>query len=493
MPFEDAERELAEIEPRLRVPTLAQIGQRPQHACCTDEDVLQRARRAPAIPVVGAPEELRPAERAIRVGDDLADASADPRLVPRLVGERLEVLRPVEQRRQATSRTRCASASARSFFSPWCSIWRMRSRVTLECAADLVERTRLLAVEPVAQLEHHPLALRERTEDRPERLALQRRLRELVRERRRLVGEEVTELRLVVVADRLLERDGNLRATPDLLDLVRRHLDVARDLVHERLATELGAELPLRAHDPVELLDDVDGHADRAALVRDRTRDGLADPPGRVGRELEALAVVELLRRTDEPDRPLLDQVEERQTLVAVALRDRHDEPEVRLHHRLLGGVLAALDALRELDLLCGGQQRDLADVLEEELKGVGRDLGLGLDLRLGLIRSRSHHGDLRLVESSVEVVELPRVELQLVERERELVGVDLARAIPDLEEALALVAGEGLLDRRSGGSALRFFSGQTAPLPRRPSHGSYRYGGRQSDSQERASRIVSR
>ena len=181
------------------------------------------------------------------------------------------------------------------------------------------------------------------------------------------------------------------------------------------------------------------------------------------------------------------------QALVAVPLRDRDDEAEVRLHHRLLRGVLAALDALRELDLLRGGQERDLADVLEEELKRVGRDLGLGLDLRLGLVRSGSHDGDLRLVESGVEVVELPRVELQLVERERELVGVDLARAIPDLEEALALVAGEGLLDRRSSGSALRFFSGQTAPLPRRPSHGSYRYGGRQSHSQERAWRIVSR
>ncbi len=100
---------------------------------------------------------------------------------------------------------------------------------------------------------------------------------------------------------------------------------------------------------------------------------------------------------------------------------------------------------------------------------------------------------DLRLFECCVEVVELSRVEVELVESERELVGVELAGAIAALEQSLALVAREDLLDRRSSGSALRFFSGQTAPLPRRPSHGSYRCGRRQSCVHERAFRIVSR
>jgi hypothetical protein len=143
--------------------------------------------------------------------------------------------------------------------------------------------------------------------------------------------------------------------------------------------------------------------------------------------------------------------------------------------------VLAALDALRELDLLRGGQERNLADVLQEELERVGRDLGLRLGLDLGLVGACGDDRDLCLLERGEEVVELRGLEVQLVERERELVGVDLARAISDLQEALALVAGEGLLDRRSSGSALRFFCGQTAPLPRRPSHGSYSRGGRQS------------
>ena len=147
-----------------------------------------------------------------------------------------------------------------------------------------------------------------------------------------------------------------------------------------------------------------------------------------------------------------------------VALRDRDDEAEVRLDHRLLRRVLAALDALRELDLLRRGEQRHLADVLEEELERVGRDLRLDLASGSSAPR-RVDDGDLRLVERGVEVVELRRLELQLVERERELVGVELPVRPAALEQPLALVAGEDLLDRRSSGSALRFFGGQTAPF----------------------------
>ena len=98
------------------------------------------------------------------------------------------------------------------------------------------------------------------------------------------------------------------------------------------------------------------------------------------------LAVVELLRRTHQPDRPFLDQIEERQPLVAVPLRDRDDEAEVRLHHLLLRAVVSALDPLRQLDLLSGGEQVDLADVLQEELQRLGRDLTL-VDLGLFLGR----------------------------------------------------------------------------------------------------------
>ena len=71
------------------------------------------------------------------------------------------------------------------------------------------------------------------------------------------------------------------------------------------------------------------------------------------------------------------------QALVAVVLGDRDDEPQVGLDHLLLGGEVAALDPLGELDLFGRGQQPHLADVLEEQLQGVGRHVRLEIDRRL--------------------------------------------------------------------------------------------------------------
>ena len=75
-------------------------------------------------------------------------------------------------------------------------------------------------------------------------------------------------------------------------------------------------------------------------------RDRLADPPRRVRRELEALAPVELRDRVDQAEVALLDEIEEGKTRRLVALGDRHDEPQVRLHERALG-VVGRRDELR--------------------------------------------------------------------------------------------------------------------------------------------------
>src|SRR5947207_4248771 len=105
----------------------------------------------------------------------------------------------------------------------------------VERAADLVERARMLAVEPVAQLEHAPLAQAQRSEHAHQGRLAQLDLRGLLGQRLALVGEEVPELRLLLVSDGLLQGDGRLRAPADLLDLVRRQLDVTSDLHGRRL------------------------------------------------------------------------------------------------------------------------------------------------------------------------------------------------------------------------------------------------------------------
>ena len=80
----------------------------------------------------------------------------------------------------------------------------------------------------------------------------------------------------------------------------------------------------------------VRGQPDRARVVLDRAHERLADPPHRVGRELEAAPVVELLDRADQAEVALLDQVREREAEVAVVLRDRDDELQVVLDEAVL-------------------------------------------------------------------------------------------------------------------------------------------------------------
>ena len=219
---------------------------------------------------------------------------------------------------------------------------------------------------------------------------------------------------------------------------------------------ELGHELALGAADLVELLDDVDRDADRARLVGERAGDRLADPPGRVGRELEALAVVELLGRAHEAQRALLDQVQERQALVAVVLGDRDDQAQVGLDHLLLGVEVAALDPLGQVDLLLRGQQPHLADVLEEQLQGVGRHVRLEVERGLGLapaalVGRALHLGgrrrrvdlldelDLGLLEEAVQLLDVGLVEVQLGDGGGDLGVREHADLLALVDEALDL------------------------------------------------------
>ena len=88
--------------------------------------------------------------------------------------------------------------------------------------------------------------------------------------------------------------------------------------------------------------------ADGAGLVGDGAGDGLTDPPGGVGGEFVAAAVLELVDGLHEADVALLDEVEELQAAVGVLLGDGDDEAEVGFDELALGllGVHVALDHL---------------------------------------------------------------------------------------------------------------------------------------------------
>ena len=129
-------------------------------------------------------------------------------------------------------------------------------------------------------------------------------------------------------------------------------LDLVRDLLDRRLASELLEHLALDPQHLVHRLDHVHRDADRAGLVGDRAGDRLTDPPRRVGRELEALRVVELLDRPDQAEVALLHEVEQRHAAADVALGDRHDETQVGLGELPLGELAVDGDGLEAGALL---------------------------------------------------------------------------------------------------------------------------------------------
>src|ERR1700759_4470783 len=145
----------------------------------------------------------------------------------------------------------------------------------VERPPDLVERARMLAAEAVAELEDAALAVGEVLQRLAQRLLGQDLRRALVRGLRTLVGDELAELRLLLVADRLLEGDRGLGGALDRVDLLGidpRHLG---DLLRGGLAAQLGDQLALGAADLVQLLDDVDRDADRPGLVSQGAGDRL--------------------------------------------------------------------------------------------------------------------------------------------------------------------------------------------------------------------------
>src|SRR5262249_55706817 len=157
-----------------------------------------------------------------------------------------------------------------------------------ELLADRVERPRL-ALEAEAQLHDARLALAELLEGRPDGLAAERLARLLGRIDGRRAGEEVAELAVAVGPDRAVQRDGRVRRVERLLDVLQRELGCVRELLARRLAPELDLELGAGPAELLAPLVDVHGNADRLRLVRGRALAGLADAPGRVGRELVAL------------------------------------------------------------------------------------------------------------------------------------------------------------------------------------------------------------
>ncbi len=112
---------------------------------------------------------------------------------------------------------------------------------------------------------------------------------------------------------------------------------------------------------------------DGPRLVGDRAGDRLTDPPGRIGREFIAAAVLELVDRLHQADVAFLNKIKELQAAVGVFLGNRDHQAQVGLDHFLLGLTGLALALLHLLD--------DAAIVVDRQagLAGHGGDIAADL------------------------------------------------------------------------------------------------------------------
>ena len=198
--------------------------------------------------------------------------------------------------------------------------------------------------------------------------------------------------RFLVAADRHVEAHRVAAVLEQIGDLLRRDARLLGQFLVGGLAAEVLVHLALDPGELVDLLDEVDGQPDGAALVGHAAGDRLTDPPRGVGRELEALGVVELLHRADQAQVALLDQVQQRHAATGVALGQRHHESQVGFQQvaprrlavaddrgEITFAVLAqalprveqvlrvkpCLDALGEFDLVGGVEQGGFADAVQ--------------------------------------------------------------------------------------------------------------------------------
>ena len=139
-----------------------------------------------------------------------------------------------------------------------------------------------------------------------------------------LVGDEVAQVGVLLLADGGLQAHRLLGNFQNLPHLVHGHAHLLGDLLGGGVVAQLLEELAGDTDDLVDGLHHVDGDADGAGLVGDGPGDGLADPPGGIGGELVALGVVELLHRLDEAQVALLNQIQKEHAAAHIPLGDGH-------------------------------------------------------------------------------------------------------------------------------------------------------------------------
>ena len=179
-----------------------------------------------------------------------------------------------------------------------------------------------------------------------------------------LVLNKVLQMGVLFLPYRRFQTDGFLRQLQQFPHLVRLHIQCGGDLLHGGLPPIFVQQIACRFLDPVDALYQMHRDADGAPLIRNGASDGLTDPPGCVGGELEAPLRLKLFSSLHQAEVALLNEIQKRQSTPGVALGYRYHQPQVCLAQSAAGICIPGPGSLCQRHLLSGGQQRHPADLL---------------------------------------------------------------------------------------------------------------------------------
>ncbi len=170
---------------------------------------------------------------------------------------------------------------------------------------------------------------------------------------------------VLLLPDRSLQGHRLLADLQDLTHPVHRHVHLLCNLLRGWLPAQFLEKLAADADQLIDGLHHMDRDPDGPGLVGDGPGDGLTDPPGGIGREFEALAVVKFLHSLDQPQVPLLNQIQEQHSAAHIALGNADHQTQVRLCQTLFGLFISQFQPLGQVDLLLSGEQGHLADLFQ--------------------------------------------------------------------------------------------------------------------------------
>ena len=131
------------------------------------------------------------------------------------------------------------------------------------------------------------------------------------------------------------------------------------DLLDRRLAALLDRQFAAHPLDGRQRADLMTGHANGAGVIGQGAGDALTNPPGRIGAELVAQAMLVLVHRPHQAAIAFLDQIGEGQAAAAIALGDRHHQTQVALGQFAAGLLILDAAMLQNADQLDAGRPEE--------------------------------------------------------------------------------------------------------------------------------------